>query len=419
LKIVTGGETDTFSEPPVPVELQVDSVDSSGAKQTLATASLPVSNVDLGAVDQSAEGTLQVTGRDTNGDSVLYGQTLPIQFGSLDGANLPIFVQRTGEFARMPNPFSADTRATPTLAIVSGRYLFIGGGSDSSPSTTAQLYDFASYDAVAPALSLPLAPESVVWVGTVAWLINNSGAASFDLSDGTTAEVTAPSGGAFGDVAGGATVAASDGSQYVVGATRSTGSPTKAVLAIDPSGNATWVTLTEPRLGAAATWVEGSGLVVAGGSADAAGVEIVASGMTTGVALDYPPDASTGSGAAMLDGTHVLLGGGATPTGEDAGVRSIDLTCSMQCAPSPWAALGAPLPLTPAQVFASDPANALLIGDDPSGITRAFWITATIASAVGTKVTHMGARGIVSPLGSVVIFGGSGEIESFVPSVVP
>jgi len=417
LQIVTGGESDTFSRTPAPVKLEVDAVDSSGQKQTLATASLPATTVDLGSVDQSSEGIIQVTGKDADGNSLVYGQSVPIQFGSLDGVTLPIFVQRTGEFARMPGPFSADTRAAPTLALVSGRYLFIGGGGDSSLSTTAQLYDFASYKPLAPPLSLPRVPESVVFVGTVAWLIDKSGATSFDVSQGTQADVTAPSGGSFGDVAGGATVVGSDGSQYLVGATRPTGTPTNAVLVIDPTGTPSWATLTGSRLGAAATWVDGRGLVVAGGSDQAGGVEILSSGTTAGVALAYPPDASTGSGAATLDGEHVLLAGGTTPMGQDAGVRSIDLTCNMQCAPAAWAMLPAPLPLGQAQVFTSDPATALLVGDDPSGMTRAYRLTATTVTEVATKVAHSGARGIVSPLGSVVIFGGASEIESFVPYV--
>lgn len=414
LQLVTGGETDTFSRPPVPARLEVDSVDSAGAKQTLATASLPASSVDLGSLDQSAVGTLQVTGSDTNGSRLVYGQSVPIQFGALNGVTVPVFVQRTGELARMPHPLS-DGRAAPVLALLSGRYLFVGAGADPSLFLTAQLYDFAFFVPLSAPRSLPRVPKSVVIVGTVAWLIDDAGATSFDFSQGAQADVTEPAGGSFGDVAGGATVVASDGSQYVVGATRTAGSPTKSVLTIDPRGNASWATLSDTRLGAAATWVDGRGLVVAGGSDHAAGIEIMSSGTMTGVALSYPPDPSTGLGAATLDGQHVLLAGGATPMGEDATVRAIDLACNMQCAPASWAALPNPLPLIPAQVFASGPANALLVGDDPSGTTRVYRLTATATASVASKVTHMGARAIVSPLGSVVLVGGASEIESFVP----
>jgi hypothetical protein len=262
---------------------------------------------------------------------------------------------------------------------------------------------------------LPRTPKSVVFVGTAAWLIDESGATGFQFAGNTRFDVTPPAGGSLADVAGGATVFASDGSQYVVGPTRTTGTPTRTVLAFDAKGSPSWVTLSESRLGAAAAGVDGRGLVVLGGSSLAQGVEIVSPGTTAGVALSYPPDPSAGSGATTLDGQHVLLAGGVTPMGQDAGVRAIDLTCNTQCAPAPWAALSGALPLAIAQVFASDPASALVVGDDPSGTTVAYRVTATTATPIATKVMHKGARAIVSPVGSIVLFGGAGEIESFVP----
>ncbi len=414
LQIVTGGENDTFSRAPAPVKLEVDSVNSSGAVHTLATAPLPASTVDLGSVDDSAVGTLRVTGSDASGNRLVYGQSVPIQFGALQGVTVPVFVQRSGEFARMPKPLS-DARATPTIAVLGGRYLFVGGGGDPALSRATQLYDFAYLAPLGAPPSLPRAPKSVAFVGTIAWVIDENGATSFDFSEGVQADVVAPAGGSFGDIAGGATVTASDGTQYIVGATRATGDPTKSVLTIDPAGNASWATLSESRLGAAASWVDGRGLVVVGGSDHAAGVEILGAGTRAGVPLSYPPDASTGSGAATLDGQHVLLAGGETPMGQDAGAREIDLACNMGCATTSWAALPAGLRLAPAQVFASDPASALLVGDDPSGTTQVYRLTATTAVSIATKVAHAGARAVVSPVGSVVLFGGASEIESFVP----
>lgn len=412
LDIVTGDETDTFSRAPAPVELRVDSVDSSGNKSTLATLHLPATTIDLGSRDQSTVATLQVTGTDSDNNRVVYGQSIPLQFGALDGLTVPIFVQRTGELAGMPGPLS-DARPEPELAVFAGRYLFVGGGSDATLATATQLYDFAAFaPLVAPPL-LPRVPRSVAFVGVVALLIDDAGASSFDFSQNTSSDATAPAGGSFGDVAGGATVFASDGSQYVVGATRTTGAPTSAVLAFDANGTPSWASLTEPRLGAAATWVQGRGLVVAGGSASGAGVEIVGPGAAMGYTLDYPADASTASGAATLDSGHVLLAGGTTLAGDSAGVRAIDLMCA-QCAPTPWGAL--PVTLSPAQVFASDASDALIVGDDSAGTTHVFRATPTgPAQEVGTRVPHTGARAIVSPVGSVVLFGGASEIESFVP----
>jgi len=57
------------------------------------------------------------------------------------------------------------------------------------------------------------------------------------------------------------------------------------------------------------------------------------------------------------------------------------------------------------------------VGDDPSsGDTFVFRLGPDAAPVqLQTKASHMGARAILSPLGSVVLFGGAPEIESFFP----
>ena len=69
----------------------------------------------------------------------------------------------------------------------------------------------------------------------------------------------------------------------------------------------------------------------------------------------------------------------------------------------------------PAQVFANDAAHALVIGHDPDGAAHAFRVTATSVTPVATSATRAGVRALVSPVGSVVLVGGSNTIESFVP----
>jgi hypothetical protein len=413
LQIVTGEETDTFSRAPAPVKLEVDSVDSSGHRQTLATVSLPAPTIDLGSLATQTVASLQVTGTSSDGSRLVYGQSIPLLYGALDKTTLPIFVQRTGELARLPEPLS-DARPAPTLALIGGRYLFVGAGGDPSVANETQLYDFVALAPLASPPVLPRVPMSIAFVGTIAWLIDDGGATQFDFSTSIASVVTAPSGGSFADVAGGATVFASDGSQYVVGATRAPPAPpTSIVLALDPKGQPTWASLGAPRLGAAAAWVDGRGLVVAGGSATAPGVEVVGIGSAAGAALAYPPDDSAGTGGAMLDGQHVLLAGGMTAAGSDAGARVIDLACAMQCMPVTWTAL--PTPLGSSQVFASDATNALVVGNEAAGTTHVYRVTMTSAAELPTKVPHTNARALVSPLGSVVLLGGRGEIESFVP----
>lgn len=410
LQLVTGGEDDALTRSPALATLRIDAVDTSGNVQTLATARLPASTIDLGIQSEAAAGSIEVSGLDDSGARLLFGSTLAIQYGALDGLTLPVFVQRTGEMARMPNPLS-DARQSPLLAPLAGRYLLIGGGGDEA----MRIYDLVTFAPIGSPPSVPRTPKSIALLGTVAWLIDDRGASQYDLSSGSSSDVAAPAGGTFADVAGGITVAAPDGSQYVVGGTRASGTPSALVYAIDVRGNGSWLKLTKPRLGASATWVSGRGLVVAGGSAEAAGVEVIGPGQQNGSALAYAPDASVGAGAVTLDAQHVLVAGGTTPDAKDAGARAIDLGCASQCTPTAWSSL--PAAISPATAFAIDSADGLVVGDDSGAATHVYRLTTTHATEVATKVAHTRARATLSPLGSIVVFGGApgGEIESFTP----
>jgi hypothetical protein len=454
IQIITGEETDTFTQTPVPTQIVVQAEDSTTYdKTTLATAPYPTSTIDLGNQDQGAVASILVIGADASNNELVYGATIPLQYGALDGETLPVFVQRVGQNARLPNP-PADTRQAPTLAVLSDRFLIIGGGSDASTSLTTQVYDFAQFSLLDPAPTLPTVPASMPIVGTVGLLLDAAGDASYYDFSADSAETGVPSptdttnGFTFADVAGGQTIYdQTDGYVFVVGATRTTGAATAAVLMINPNdtsnadyptGNLTWLSLTAPRSGASAAWVAARGLVVAGGNADptVAGVELIAvSSPTAGTALPFPADGSSGSGMTALNEQFVLLAGGVTPSGADAGVREIDLACEpagdVPCAATPWGPNGGALPaladgtnaLTGASAFTFDAAHAFLVGSEPMssptpGLTHTFTLTSAGATEVPTKVAHTNAGAILSPMqSSVLIFGGAnGEIESFTPA---
>jgi hypothetical protein len=425
LALVTGGETDTFTRTPAPTKLLVSAVDPSGKATTLYTGNLTAaSTIDLGSQSESSVETLTVTGSDANGDRLVYGASLQLYMAGLAGLTMPVFVQRVGEMARLPGTLS-DARRAPLLGEIQGQYLFVAGGSDPAKALTSQLYDFAQLAPLSAPPALPVVPVSAAFVGTVGWLLSASGAATyFDFAVNAQASIPPPAGGSFADVAGGATVIGDNGVEFIVGGTRTNGAPTATVLQIDPSGNGggsypyggpTWITLTAPRLGAAAAWVTGRGLVVVGGSSTAAGAEVVAPGARNGSPLAYPPDDSQGGGAAALDNETVLVAGGLSPaTLGDPGVRSIDLRCSESCAPSVWEP-SLPVPILFAQAFALDPANALVVGSEiASRATHVFRITSASAKEIPTKVPHTDARAAWSPVGSIVLVGGSGQVESFV-----
>jgi hypothetical protein len=427
LQLVTGGESDTFTRSPAPSTLRVDAIDSSGQVTTLATAHLPTATIDLGTQDENAVATLEISGLDDSGTRLVYGASIPLQYGALDGVTVPIFVQRTGELARMPGPLP-DSRQAPALSSVQGQYLFVGGGNDPALAQQTQFYDFGQLAPFSSPPTLPRRPQSIAFVGTIALIVDDNGGTYFDFSANAAYTLQTPAGGSFADIAGGDTVVANDGTEYIVGATRTTGPATASVLIINPNdastsatqptGKLTWASLSAPRFGASATWVTGRGLVVAGGSTSAPGVEVLAAlPNTKGAPLAYPPDASMGAGATTLDTQHVLLAGGLGVGGQDAGARSIDLACTAACTPAVWSAL--PVPIGTAQAFSLDAANAVVVGSEagPSnrGLTHVFRLTSTAAKELPTKVPHYNARALLSPLGTMLVVGGASEIESFAP----
>jgi hypothetical protein len=445
----------TFTAPPAVTTLTVLAVDTTGDAPTTLVANAPLSatTIDLGSQNENNVDSIEVTGA-ANGVEVVGGSTLPVQLGELAGLSLPIFVQRLGQLVALPPVAPApqpDARQAPVVAEFEGQYLFIGGGTDASLATTSELYDFSQFallpqpPTLVTASNAPLAPVSVAFVGTVALLIDQSGAATyFDFSGTNPPTVVMPPVGdsSFGDVAGGATVIADDGTEFIVGATRTSGTEgTSSVLEINPNdtsnanypnGNMSWLSLTASRQGASATWVTGFGLVVAGGSSTASGAELLAlppststSTTTTtptvanGKELPFSPDPSIGAGAASLGGSTVLLAGGVTPALQDAGVRQIDIGCTSACPVTTWVP-ALPEPIMSAQAFAlpSGGPPGFVVGNEPfTGVTHAFLLTTTTATEVKTKVTHTNATATLSPVGSIVVVGGANDIESFLPSI--
>jgi hypothetical protein len=429
IQIIVDDEAGTFTESPAPTELQVLAVQSADAGTVLATAQLPASTIDLGNLDESSPTvSINVTGFDATKTRRVFGATLPLQYGLLVRQTVPVFVQRTGELARLPGALS-DARRQPSLAILQGEFLLVAGGSEPSWSQTTQLFDFGGFSPFVSPPALPASPQSLALAGTVAWLVNAAGGTYFDFSSSGYASIPLPAGGSFADVAGGATVVDDSGIQYIVGGTRMTGPPTASVLKIDPTntsdshypyGEPTWLTLTTPRLGAAASWVTQRGLVVAGGNTDpaAAGVEVIASTATTGSALPFAADFTMGAGAAQLDATHLLLSGGISSALLDPGTRALDLNCASLASTcvAPWQP-ALPVVLATAQTFTwSTPADGLVVGNEfGSGKTHVFRLSPTSATEVPTRTAHTYASAVWSPVGSIVLFGGSPTIESFTP----
>jgi hypothetical protein len=178
IQIITDDEAGTFTQTPLPTQIivQAQSVgEDAGAPTTLATAAYPTGTIDLGTQDQNTVASLLVEATDGAGTEVIYGSSLPVQYGALDGDTLPIFVQRVGQNARLPNGPVGDARQSPTLGILSDRFLIIAGGLESATSLTTEVYDFAQFTLLTPAPTVEIAPASMAIISTIGLLLDTLG----------------------------------------------------------------------------------------------------------------------------------------------------------------------------------------------------------------------------------------------------
>lgn len=405
ISIVTGDETDVFSRAPAPVTLGTEKIALDGKRTEVSRATLPTDTISLGELPQSEIGGVAVTGWDSTGQAVVRGESLFVQWGALENMTLEVFVQRTNELARMPHGPDAIEPSAATM--VAGRYILLANG------TSATIYDLLTLSTLSSPPTLPRPAKSLATAGTAVLVIDDTGATTLDLSSRQTYAFDPPTGGTFAEIAGGAQVIASDGSQYIVGGTRTSGGPSARVLRVDASGTASFASLTAPREGACATFVDGRGLVVYGGNGAAAGGELLTIDGAVATPLPFPSDAVTGCAAAKLDSGHVLVAGGTGAPGDTGGgapARVLDLACATQCAPVAWPD-SIPLVRTQAMGLATD--AVFLLGDDTAGASHAYRASAAGLREIPLKRARRGAKLIGTPIAPATIVGGAAGIEQY------
>lgn len=404
IAIVTD-EPDVLTRAPQVVTLVTERIAIDGSRSEITRVSLPADNVDLGERPRTEVGAVGVSGLDATGARVIRGETLFVQWGALEAATLKVFVQRTGELARLPSgPSALDVTAASTIV---GRYVLAASGA------TAEIYDLLALETLPNSATLPRPAKSLAALGTAAVLIDDSGATAFDLTTSQTYAIDAPSGGTFAEVSGGARVTAPDGTQYIVGGTRPSGSTTR-ILVIDPDGSASFASTTAAREGACATYVEGRGLVVIGGDTAGAGAELLAPKAAIASPLPFPPDTTRRCGATTLDNSHVAYAGGAdspADTGAGSPVRVLDLACTTSCTPSTWTGTETPLVRAESATLSAD--AILIVGDDKDGASHVVRASPTNGKKeIPLKVARRGGRLVVTPASLVVLGGGAG-IEQY------
>ena len=405
MRLVQGLETDTWTRDPAPVSVEVEKQLVDGERTLLKTLAVPASGFEL---DDGAVGRYDVLGKDANGTVQVRGTSLLLDPRGFAGARVPLYVARAGEFSR-PDALERDIGEAPLLNFMYGRHLFAvaRGGAE---AVVTESFDVAFWDTYRgmPSFTCPQGPcafqSTAVVLSSYLLGVGANFANWYDLDYGRFRVVDPPSGlTSFAEVAGGQTIAGPEGTSFIVGATRMS-EPTDKVLAISRTGELSTLVLVGPRSGAAASWVDGRGLIVAGGSATAAGAELLAAGATAFVPLPYPPDATRGASLAALDAARVLRIGGKSADASPAATVELSLACGADCTVTPR---GAAAPLDETRAFALGGEQVLTVGLNPDGETRALLREGDQWIDLPLREPRRRASAARLPTGHVAILGGT------------
>jgi hypothetical protein len=418
IEIITGQEGDAFSQEPAVTRVDVIARSVEG-DLTLSASAAPGGTFDFGDVPVDTFMGFEATGVDATGAVVVRGRSLNgIYLASVVGEVIPIFVQRVNRWARPPGGLVRAHVDAPA-SILAERYLMTSGGSSASsaegPAETVEsdFYDLFAYGgSVGPAM--PRAARSLVARTSAVLLVDDAGASWVDFDLGTYEDMALPAGlGTFADVAGGQTIEASDGRSFIVGATRREGK-TAAVLVVAADGTLSALALSQARAGAAAVWLDGTGVVVAGGSAEGAGVEVLGPGATAFAPRDFPPDPVEGAGAVVADPQRIALIGGveAGPMGGSTGAptRLLQPSCSSMCAVEAVPEATPSVVLSRASAFSLGGGRAIAVGEElgGEGLLRSFLVGLVTPSTVEAPLRdpRKGASLVPAPNGTLGLVGG-------------
>jgi hypothetical protein len=420
VEIITGYEQDTFSQEPPVTSVNITARAAEG-DLTLSASAAPGGSFDFGDVPSDRLLTFEATGVDAAGAVVVRGRSIGgIYLAGVSGGVIPVFVQRVNQWARPPGGLARSHVGAPA-AVLAERYLMTTGGASASSETgpvepaASDFYDLFAYGgAVGPVM--PRGARSMVARTSAVLLVDDGGASWVDFDTGTYEDMALPAGlGSFAEVAGGQTIESSDGRSFIVGATRRGGAKTNAVLEVKVDGSLGVVSLGHARAGAAAVWLEGAGLVVAGGSAEGPGVEVLAPGATGFNVLDFPADAAEGAGAVVVDTARIGLVGGVSPGAPDAPAptRLIAPGCSQMCAAEELPQATPPVALAGVTAFSLGGGRAVVTGNElvGAGLMRAFVIglAAPSVDEAPLREPRSGASVVAAPNGTLAILGGSLE----------
>jgi hypothetical protein len=432
IDVTVGLETDAFHQDPPVTTVTITAFNS--ARSPIAEAiGAPGGDFSLGEFEPTDFVEVHVTGATAAGDTVMRGRTMGVELGNFAGDTLPVFIERVGQWARPPGQL-ASARLGGAAAPVAERFLLLTGGSAAAPAGQSyfDMLSLSGFEAgqITREDHTPIVTETLVVVGDAVLFIGPSmpggkdtAAAWVDFRAGTVRDETAPPELTFAEVAGGAVITNKAGESYVVGATR-TGAATDKVLRVSPNQKLSAIKLVNKRRGAAATIVNGVGLVVAGGNLPGAtdpltkGVETLAltdnaSAFTT---RPFSPDVTFGAAAVPLgSGDQMILVGG-TRDGKPAPTRVISSACFTDCDNATnnhvLAADGLGKPLVACGAYQSSLAaalNLIVCSEPKSGemLTYTLNVAGGVVKPVPLREPRKGATITPTPLGTLALLGGT------------
>lgn len=413
IEIVTGHETDTFSQTPAVTRVDIRAMTAEGDVSLKASAP-PGGSFDFGEVPSDRLFSFDVTGIDASGNTVVRGRSVGAIFlAALAGDYIPVYAQRVNQWARPPGKLLHAHLDAPATTMAE-RYVVTSGGSKALSNTgdvsanTSEFYDLLGL-AGAEGPTFSMASTSMLGRLASVLTINDNGATWVDFDLGAFGEVVEPSGlMSFAEIAGAKPVESSDGRAFFIGATRGNG-PSDIVLVVNEVGLLSTLKLNAPRDGAAAVWMDEVGLIVAGGSADAPGIEVLPKAGSVFETRDFAPDAVMNAGAVFGGTKRVVLMGGRV-NGMAAPTRTIDLECTTDCMAAMVEAANLPLELERISAYAVDANRSVAIGTESTGegFIRSFLVNVEEGSAqeLVLKEPRKGAAITATPIGTLAIIGG-------------
>lgn len=413
LDILTGHESDTFSQAPVVSRVDVRARTLEGDVD-LKTSAAPGQSFELGDVPGDRFFGFDATGVDAAETPVVRGRSVNgILLSALAGDSLPVFVQRVNQWARPPGQLVRAHLGAPAASMAE-RYTVLTGGSQAFSSdgeadvAASEFYDFLSFGG-ASGPAMPRVAKSLLGRSAALLLIDDAGATWVDFDVGGYGDVLPPSGlNSFAEIAGARALETGEGRAYFIAGTKG-GAASDAVLVVEATGSLSALHLSAPRSGAAALWIDKLGLVVVGGSADAAGVEILRPGSSVFEPLPFPPDETAFAAAAFAGSARAVVSGGIL-LGAPAPTRTLDLGCTGNCEAHVFEMANVPAELVDTSAYALDENRSVLVGSESGGerLTRVFLIDVLAPSAVELMLREprRGAAAIPTPLGTLSLMGG-------------